>query len=211
MRQQLHFVWIFQCGNWLSQLDADTGPSGPPARPSGTACVASISPPPCGRSPAACAATNRWSRWPRPTSCTACPRWCASSGNRSPAVPVARACTGPAATGSARAADSTPCSPPPTVPADSPHVHVARDVLLGSCMCYALWAQQGATMDSVDLFSVRDLRQRSGDLMRRRNMGICRSSRSVVARPFWQFRSTNACLNSVFTVPWQSACLSSAT
>ena len=55
---------------------------------------------------------------PLPPSCTACRRWCASSSTRSPAVPAATACTGPAATGSACAAASTPCLPP-TDPVDS--------------------------------------------------------------------------------------------
>ena len=37
--------------------------------------AASIWPPPCARSPAACAATSRCGRCPRPPSCTACRRW----------------------------------------------------------------------------------------------------------------------------------------
>ena len=98
---------------------------------------------PCGRSPAACAATSRSSRWPRLTSCTACRRWCASSSKRSPAVPAARACTGPAATGSACAAASTPCSPPPTYfIARESLESLAGGVMSRPRMCYASWAHK---------------------------------------------------------------------
>ena len=74
-------------------------------------CTASIWVPRCGRSPAACAATSRCARLPRPTSCFSCRPWCGWSSSRSAAAPAAGASTGPAATGSACAAASTPCSP----------------------------------------------------------------------------------------------------
>ena len=46
---------------------------------------------------------------------------------------------------------------------------------------------------------------------RKRNMGICRSSRNAVVRPFWLCHSTSACWNSVSTARSPFACSSSDT
>ena len=57
-------------------------------------------------------------------------------------------------------------------------------------------------METLDVFSVRELRTRSGDLLKDAGLGRCRSSRSTAGLLSSPYRLTGGCWTKGSTAPW---------